>query len=159
MFDNMSCRFYRYICIQPTHCKKLHFHLTATVLFILPILSSVFQTYSLLIDIRQRRLRSNHIAHHDKRRLLISKRFEDNGKFCRSVFHFIFYNLLLILRAGDVHPNPGPQSNESSCSVSTTTDIYNFLNLPNHLSTVLYNVQSISKKLDTLTAEFSFLIS
>ena len=64
--------------------------------------------------------------------------------------------LLLILKAGDVHPNPGPQSNESSCSVSTTSDIYNFLNLPNHPSTVHCNVQSISNKLDTLIAEFSF---
>ena len=164
MFDNMSCRFYRYIYSQRTHCKKLHFHLTVTVFFILPILSSVFQTYSLLYDIRQRGLLSKHIAHHNKRRLLISKRFEDNVKFCRLVFHFIFYNLLflalvillLILRAGDVHPNPGPQSNESSCSVSTTSDIYNFLNHPNHVSTVHYNVQSISNKLDTLIAEFSF---
>ena len=35
-------------------------------------------------------------------------------------------------------------------------DNYNFLNLPNHLSTVHYNVQSIANKLDTLIAEFSY---
>ena len=62
---------------------------------------------------------------------------------------------LLILRAGDIHPNPGLQSSESSDSLSST-DLYNFLNLPNHLSTVHYNVQSIANKLDTLIAEFSF---
>ena len=61
---------------------------------------------------------------------------------------------LLILRAGDIHPNPGPQPSESSDSLSST-DLYNFLNLPNHLSTVHYNVQSIANKLDTLIAEFS----
>ena len=64
--------------------------------------------------------------------------------------------LLLILQAGDVHPNHGPQSTELSASSSNTYDIYNFLNLPNHLSTVHYNVQSIANKLDTLTAEFSY---
>ena len=62
---------------------------------------------------------------------------------------------LLILLAGDIHPNPGPQPSESSDSLSST-DLYNFLHLPNHLSTVHYNVQSIANKLDTLIAEFSF---
>ena len=65
--------------------------------------------------------------------------------------------LLLILKSGDVHPNPGPPHSESSDSWSSSLDLYNFLNLPNHLSTIHYIVQSIANKLDTLIAEFSFL--
>ena len=64
--------------------------------------------------------------------------------------------LLLILKSGDVHPNPGPPPSESSDSWSSSLDLYNFLKLPNHLSTIHYNVQSIANKLDTLIAEFSF---
>ena len=164
MFGNMICSFYRYKCSQLTRCQKLHFHLTVILFFILPVFNAVFHSYSILIDIRQSGLLSKRVKHHNKRRLLITGRFEDNVKFCSLIFHFFFYNLLLlplvilllILRAGDVHPNPGPQSNETSCSASNTSDIYNFLNLPNHLSTVHYNVQSIPNKLDTLFAEFSF---
>ena len=60
--------------------------------------------------------------------------------------------LLMILLAGDVYPNSGPQTSESSSSLYCT-DLYNFMNLPNHLSIVHYNVQSIANKLDTLIAE------
>ena len=95
---------------------------------------------------------------------MLTTRWEENVKFSRLILYCTFYSmlplsvaiLLLILQAGDVHPNPGPQSTESSASSSTTYDIYNFLNLPNHLSTVHYNVQSIANKLDTLIAEFSY---
>ena len=55
---------------------------------------------------------------------------------------------------GDVHPNPGPLSCEGSSS-SHISDLYNFLNYPNHLSTVHYNVQSIRNKVDILYTEFS----
>ena len=39
---------------------------------------------------------------------------------------------------------------------SGSTDIYNFLNLPNHLPTVHYNVQSLANKVDVLISEFSY---
>ena len=64
--------------------------------------------------------------------------------------------LILILKSGDVHPNPGPPPSESSDIWSSSLDLYNFLNLPNHLSTIHYIVQSIANKLDTLIAELSF---
>ena len=65
----------------------------------------------------------------------------------------------LLLNSGDVHPNPGPAdfnvlSNHTSTS-STSYDLYSFLNFPNHLSTVHYNVQSIRFKIDILLTEFS----
>ena len=160
----MSCSFYRYICGRPTHCQKLHFHLTINLFFILPILNTAFHSYSVFTDVRQSGFLTKHTVHYNKRRLLLTTRFKENVEFCRLLFNISFYSLLillvlflsLILQAGDVHPNPGPLSNESFGSASSTSDIYNFLNLPNHLSTVHYNVQSIANKLDTLIAEFSF---
>ena len=71
----------------------------------------------------------------------------------------IIWLIILLLSSGDVHPNPGPSdfdvlSNHTSTS-STSYDLYNFLNFPNHLSTVHYNVQSIRFKIDLLMTEFS----
>ena len=65
----------------------------------------------------------------------------------------------LLLNSGDVHPNPGPAnfdvlSNHTSTS-STSYDLYSFINFPNHLSTIHYNVQSIRFKTDLLLTEFS----
>ena len=40
-------------------------------------------------------------------------------------------------------------------SSTNSHDLYTFLNYPNHISTVHYNVQSIRYKLDLLLAEFS----
>ena len=106
----------------------------------------------------------NNIIYQNEKRLMLTTRWEENVKFCRLILYYTSYSmlilsvavLLLILQAGDVHPNPGLQSTESSASSSTTYDIYKFLNLPNYLSTVHYNVQSIANKLDTLIAEFYF---
>ena len=71
----------------------------------------------------------------------------------------IIWLIILLLSSGDVHSNPGPSdfdvlSNHTSTS-STSYDLYNFLNFPNHLSTVHYNVQSIRFKIDLLMTEFS----
>ena len=100
---------------------------------------------------------------HNKRRLLVGISWENNIRFCRNMSYLTVYNSLLlsvvifviILLAGDVHPNPGTKSSESLSSLYST-DLYNFLNLPNHLSTTHYNVQSIANKLDNLIAEFSY---
>ena len=67
---------------------------------------------------------------------------------------FVTWIVLLILLSGDVHLNPGPSSSEGSTS-SYTNDLYNFLNYPNHLSTVHYNVQSLRHNVDVLFVEFS----
>ena len=57
--------------------------------------------------------------------------------------------------SGNVHLNPGPYSDTSSASFCTN-DLCNFLSLPNHLSIVHYNVQSIANKVDLLISEFSY---
>ena len=160
---NMNCRILKYLCSHPKYCPHLHFHLTVTLFVLLSVLNSMIYSYSIVMSIRQSLSLTKQISHRTKIRLMTGKRCEENVQFCKSVFKFTICSVLplmvvthlLILRAGDIHPNPGPQPTESSDSLSST-DLYNFLNLPNHLSTVHYNVQSIANKLDTLIAEFSF---
>ena len=73
---------------------------------------------------------------------------------CALISLLIFAYLLVL--SGDIHPNPGPTEGESSDLSLCSSDIYNFLNLPNHLSTVHYNVQSMANKVDILMSEFSY---
>ena len=69
--------------------------------------------------------------------------------------------IFVINLSGDVHPNPGPtEYEESPDTPSTSTNsydihVYNFLNLPNHLSVVHYTVQSTRHKIDLLFSKFS----
>ena len=61
---------------------------------------------------------------------------------------------MLLLKCGDVELNPGPNSNTSSSSVSSTVTL-NETELDNKFSIIHYNIQSISKKKDLLEAELS----
>ena len=95
---------------------------------------------------------------------LVGIHWENNIRFCRNMSYLTVYNALLlsvvifviILLAGDVHPDPGPKSTESSSSLYST-DLYICLDLPNHLSAIHYNFQSIANKLDNLITECSLL--
>ena len=59
---------------------------------------------------------------------------------------------LVLALSGDIHPNPGPSSTSSNTSNFSISD---YLNAPNHLSFVHYNVQSLLPKVDLLMAELS----
>ena len=65
--------------------------------------------------------------------------------------------IILLLCAGDIQPNTGPVSVESSSGTSfssdVSTDVFSHLYLTYNLSFVQYNVQSIVNKLDVLQAE------
>ena len=61
---------------------------------------------------------------------------------------------LLLLKSGDVHPNPGPSSETSdNLSRSSASSILDSINLSRHLPFVHHNVQSIVPKLDMILAE------
>lgn len=64
---------------------------------------------------------------------------------------------ILLLCAGDIHPNPGPStlssSSNSSLSSTMSGSVFSSLNITHNLSFVHYNVQSILYKLDILHAE------
>ena len=69
-------------------------------------------------------------------------------------------NYIVLEKAGDVHPNPGPLSSSSSLSSSSLSNTLNGsissnLNQFHHLSFIQYNVQSIINKLDLFTVELS----
>ena len=104
------------------------------------------------------------IEFHNKRRILLNQTHSQNvAFFIYLLINFVFLDIAYILTvllslqylSGDVHINPGPQSDTSSTSFCTS-DLDSFLNLPNHLFIVHYNVQSISNRLDILISEFSF---
>ena len=72
---------------------------------------------------------------------------------CLNIFEYYVFIRLLLLRAGDIKLNPGPDSdNDSLLSDSSleTSDI-----IRNNFSIVHYNVQSAARKSDLLESELS----
>ena len=74
-----------------------------------------------------------------------------------SIVDFFAWFSILLLRSGDIQPNPGPVSVSSSSSSSSSSTFssthLHFFNLNHSLSFVQYNVQSVINKLDILNAE------
>ena len=63
---------------------------------------------------------------------------------------------ILLLTAGDIHPNPGPSfSFSSSSNASYAGTLTSILSNFHHLSFIHYNVQSVRSKIDILSAELS----
>ena len=100
------------------------------------------------------------------KRLLVSGKMLENRKFSVKLLLILILSVLVtwlyivLEKAGDVHPNPGPLSSSSSLSSSSlsntlTGSISSNLNQFHHLSFIQYNVQSIINKLDLLTVELS----
>ena len=96
--------------------------------------------------------------------LLLNNVFRRNQKFVShvlGVFAFIVqvtWLICLLLKAGDIHPNPGPSTSSSTSNISQSSLNNSFtaiLSSFHHLSFVQYNVQSIYNKLDTLSVELS----
>ena len=82
------------------------------------------------------------IIHINKSRFLISNKQAKNIRYSYWVLSYFFRFVTLffvvwigwlILLSGDIHPNPGPDGGNHSDHMSSSTDLYNFLNLPNHL--------------------------
>ena len=71
------------------------------------------------------------------------------------VILFIWLTILL-LKAGDIEPNPGPLSSpNSSLSSNQSVSFNESITGSGHLSFIHYNVQSIFNKLDILRAEYA----
>ena len=125
------------------------------------VLTCILNAFSLLLSFEL--YPSNFRANIKNRKVPIYDRHRENFKLILNMFFSLLacntsctliIILYLILISGDIHPNPGPSFDVPSSS-SCSNDLYNFLNLPNHLSTIHYNVQSIFNKVDTLISEFS----
>ena len=76
---------------------------------------------------------------------------------CSFTVMLIAWLSVLLLSAGDIHPNPGPSSSTSSVTTSSVSSIsstfIHSLKLNHHLSFVNYNVKSLAPKLDVLHVE------
>ena len=92
-----------------------------------------------------------------------SKTHIDNIRFCSTlVKHMLWLNVIimttltsvLILMAGDIHPNPGPIATDISSSSSSST-LSNLLSSSHCLSIVHYNIQSLLPKIDIIASELS----
>ena len=141
---------------------KFRFRFLLILLFICFLKGSNSFSFSLYLVSRKKRFS---ITSNQKRKFKAGKNHQSNIVFTYfSLLSFftltisiVIGMIFVIILSGDVHPNPGPTEYEESPDTSSTysNDIYNFLNLPNHLSVVHYNVQSIRHKIDLLFAEFS----
>ena len=143
----------------------LRYSLTITVFVLVLIQISPVYLRSMILSIESTACMSEQVIHINKSRIFISNTQDKKYKilmlgcipffsFCRSVF--VVWTGSLILLSGDIHPNPGPDNGNHLDHSSGSRDIYNFLNLPNHLSTVHYNVQSLANKVDVLISECSY---
>lgn len=71
-----------------------------------------------------------------------------------SVFELLIVLSLLLLKSGDIETNPGPVSEQSFSSVSSTMSLNESM-IKNKFSLVHYNVQSLLNKKDILFSELS----
>ena len=60
---------------------------------------------------------------------------------------------LLLLKSGDIEPNPGPDTDSLSSSLSTPTQFEEMIK--NKFSVVHYNVQSLASKIEAIESELS----
>ena len=74
-----------------------------------------------------------------------------------SSFELMIILSLLLLRNGDVDPNPGPEFSDSVSAASSSSSSFFSSNniLQEHFSVVHYNIQSLLNKVDILESELS----
>ena len=135
--------------LRPIYRPCFYFNISITVVMFLAVLTCILNAFSLLLSFEL--YPSNFRANIKNRKVPIYDRHRENFKLILNMFFSLLacntsctliIILYLILISGDIHPNPGPNFDVPSSS-SCSNDLYNFLNLPNHLSTIHYNVQSI----------------
>ena len=121
-------------------------------------------SYSILSSVKDNACHADKIIFRSMfKHALPGKLYEENCRFSCYGFQLLFTIVItswigvMLLLAGDIHPNPGPSTVSSVSSVthlsSSSSAAFNFSNLSNHLSFVHYNVQSIVSKLDLLASE------
>ena len=153
------------IAVIPIYRRMCKFTAFSHLLLLLAFVNNNVFIYSTLSSLTGSNLRSQNILYPGFHKLISpGKRAIANAHFVSLVVTVMFivvsetWLVILLLRAGDIHPNPGPSSlsvSTSSSSLSSTmsSTIFNSLNTSHNLSFVHYNVQSILSKLEILHAE------
>ena len=151
-----------YAVLRSCNIVKFEFCMLTHLLLIFWLQFNAAQCFAVTKHIQQSILLPYTCAkHHFSRRILPGRGYQSNCDFTYFAF-FIFSSvlitfwitILLLIQAGDVHPNPGPASNSSdSMSDSSAISVLQSSALSKHLSFIHYNVQSILPKLDILFTE------
>lgn len=132
--------------------------------FLLPILNqftNTFLVFTALQDITV--LGKKNVIPSSRKKLLLGKHYMENMQFSYFATNILLISVcatwlsILLIKANDIHPNPGPSSVSSNSSTpdshNISSRVFSAINLSKHLSFVHYNVQSISSKLDILGSE------
>jgi hypothetical protein len=94
---------------------------------------------------------------HPCKRVLIGKNIHTDIIFLKKLLKCFVYAAtcywisIVLLRSGDIHPNPGPTLSDLSSNTDTSSSS-SFLNssATNHIRFVHYNIQSLVHKIDVL---------
>ena len=152
------------LVVMPVYRRIYAFNLSLHLLFLIALQPRIAHTYSLFSWLKANASKTKGVN-----LFCLCKRVEPvtaakrNAKFTIQciilllVLNVVTWLFVLLLCAGDIHPNPGPQSvsssSSSSISSNMSTDVFSSLSLSHNLSFVQYNVESIVNKLDILQAE------
>ena len=144
-----------------TYKRQNSFFLLVNMIEIIWLHFNAGQCFSISLAIKQNNtLFYKCTKHHCLRHALPGRGYRTNCKFIYfstiifcAVLAITWLIVLLLLRSGNVHPNPGPSSISSVTSSGYSASILSSISLSRHLSFVHYNVQSIVPKLDVLLTE------
>ena len=83
------------------------------------------------------------------------RHFKVKGLKYFSFFELMIILSLLLLRSGDVEPNPGPEFSDYDSASSSSSSPFSSSNtfLQEHFSVVHYDIQSLLNKVDILESE------
>ena len=144
-----------------TYKRQNSFFLLVNIIEIIWLHFNAGQCFSISLAIKQNNtLFYKCTKHHCLRHALPGRGYRTNCKFIYfstiifcAVLAITWLIVLLLLRSGNVHPNPGPSSVSSVTSSGSSASVLSPISLSRHLSFVHYNVQSIVPKLDVLLTE------
>ncbi|MEW8546337.1 MAG: endonuclease/exonuclease/phosphatase family protein [Candidatus Thiodiazotropha sp.] len=158
--------------IMRTYRWNFHFSMLINMTLLLSIMhiSEHIIFLNILVQNSIKEKDGMYIPHNMLKRQVVSNKIRENRSFSLRLLLTLILSVLItwlsivLAKAGDVHPNPGPLSSSSSLSLSSSSSsisnsvagsISSTLNQFHHLSFIHYNVQSIINKLDLLSVELS----
>ena len=164
IFSVMKAKSEELFAASHTHGYRTNFLPFAFRIFVLLFIwNRVDNSFSLLSAIKQNHAKHEFIFQNLLRHTVPGKHYKENCKFTCHGLAFILllvtvaWIFILLLKAGDIEQNPGPQTGTSVSTANTSSlasgGSMNLSTLQNKLSIVHYNVQSITRKIDILSSE------
>ena len=156
--------------IRLLSCRFIAFNLSLHLLFLIALQPRIAHTYSLFSWLKANASKTKGVNLFCLCKLVEpGTAAKKNAKFTIQciifllVLNVVLWLFVLLLCAGDIYPNPGPQSVSSSSSSSIasnmSTDVFSSLSISHNLSFVKYNVKKIVNKLDLFVSRDPPLMS